>query len=79
MLAFYVSQHVCSVVYITYEWKNEEMGNKNHGLFKTSHHHLPTSTDENHKQPLSHMCPILDGYGVMTVWKFRIEGNDYWQ
>jgi len=23
------------------------------------------------------MCPILDGYGVMTRLKLRIEGNDY--
>ena len=38
---------------MTYEWKNEELGHKNHGLFKTSYNHLPTCTDENHEQPLS--------------------------
>jgi len=25
------------------------------------------------------MCPILDGCGVITVLKLRIEGKDYWQ
>jgi hypothetical protein len=39
-----------------------ELENKDHGLFKTTHHHLHTHTDENHEQPLSKIKPMALSY-----------------